>query len=70
MKIIHILEDMEYGYDPCTEKTILFYQSNNGKELLEIMRQHLEKHSIDQKYKMDKITKRRLKFLLSLVPKC
>jgi hypothetical protein len=70
MKILNILEDIEMDSDPCFQKNIQFYQSTNGRELLEIMRKHIENQSIDPRYKMDKTTKKRLRFLMTLVPKC
>lgn len=70
MKILNILEDIEMDSDPCFQKNIQFYQSTNGRELLEIMRKHIENQSIDSRYKMDKTTKKRLRFLMTLVPKC
>ena len=70
MKFLNLLEDYELDSDPCVEKTIKFYQSNEGRELLEIMRKHLDGQSTNPNYKMDRPTKKRLRFLMTLAPKC
>ncbi len=70
MKISNILEDIEMDSDPCLDRTIKFYQSNEGRELLDIMRKHINSRSSDPRYKMDRITKKRLRFLMTLTPKC
>lgn len=70
MKLTNILEEIDSEYDPCIERTVKFYQSSNGKELLSILREYFDNQSVDGKTKMDRFTKRRFRFLMSLVPKC
>lgn len=65
-----LVEDFVDEIDPCFEKTMNFYQSKEGIELMNILRTHLDSKNSDPKYKMDRIIKRRLKNLLKMVPKC
>lgn len=55
---------------PCFEKTMKFYQSKEGQELMSLLREHMEKKNLDPKYKMDREKKKRLKYLVRLTPKC
>jgi cell division septum initiation protein DivIVA len=55
----------ELEVDPCFEKSVKFYQSKEGRELLDLMRKQ-----IDGKIKLTKDERKRLRYLVRLTPKC
>jgi hypothetical protein len=55
----------ELDVDPCFEKSVKFYQSKEGRELLDLMRKQ-----IDGKIKLTKDERKRLRYLVRLTPKC
>ena len=55
----------ELDVDPCFEKSVKFYQSKEGRELLDLMRKQ-----IDGKLKLTKEERKRLRYLVRLTPKC
>jgi hypothetical protein len=55
----------ELDVDPCFEKSVKFYQSKEGRELLDLMRKQ-----IDGKIKLAREEKKRLRYLVRLTPKC
>jgi hypothetical protein len=68
----YIISESQYNYlkeeldvDPCFEKSVKFYQSKEGRELLDLMRKQ-----IDGKIKLTKDERKRLKYLVRLTPKC
>jgi hypothetical protein len=60
---IYLKEELDV--DPCYEKSIKFYQSKEGRELLDLM-----KKQIDEKIKLTREEKKRLRYLVRLTPKC
>jgi hypothetical protein len=60
---IYLKEELEV--DQCFEKSVKFYQSNEGRELLDLM-----KKQIDGKIKLTREEKKRLRYLVRLTPKC
>lgn len=65
-----LLKEDELDRDPCFEKSIKFYQSKEGRELLDLIRKQLEGSSLDPKFRLSKDEKKRLRYLLRLTPKC
>jgi hypothetical protein len=68
----YIVSELQYIYlkeeldvDQCFEKSVKFYQSNEGRELLDLM-----KKQIDGKIKLTREEKKRLRYLVRLTPKC
>jgi hypothetical protein len=68
----YIISESQYIYlkeeldvDQCFEKSVKFYQSNEGRELLDLM-----KKQIDGKIKLTREEKKRLRYLVRLTPKC
>lgn len=61
-------EDVDY--DPCLEKSIKFYQSKEGRELLDMMRKQIDGRASNPKYKLSREERKRLKYLLRLSPRC
>jgi cell division septum initiation protein DivIVA len=55
----------ELDVDPCFEKSVKFYQSKEGRELLDLM-----KKQIEGKIKLTREEKKRLRYLVRLTPKC
>jgi|688.fasta_scaffold784096_2 hypothetical protein len=60
---IYLKEELDV--DLCFEKSVKFYQSNEGRELLDLM-----KKQIDGKIKLTREEKKRLRYLVRLTPKC
>jgi len=60
---IYLKEELDV--DPCYEKSIKFYQSKEGRELLDLM-----KKQIEGKIKLTREEKKRLRYLVRLTPKC
>jgi hypothetical protein len=60
---IYLKEELEV--DQCFEKSVKFYQSKEGRELLDLM-----KKQIDGKIKLTREEKKRLRYLVRLTPKC
>jgi hypothetical protein len=63
--IVYKFLNEELDVDPCFEKSVKFYQSKEGRELLDLM-----KKQIDGKIKLTKEEKKRLRYLVRLTPKC
>jgi len=73
----YIVSESQYVYlkeeldvDPCFEKSVKFYQSKEGRELLDLMRKQIDGSSVDPKVKLTKEEKKRLRYLVRLTPKC
>ena len=73
----YIVSESQYVYlkeeldvDPCFEKSVKFYQSKEGRELLDLMRKQIDGSSVDPKMKLTKEEKKRLRYLVRLTPKC
>jgi hypothetical protein len=73
----YIVSESQYVYlkeeldvDPCFEKSVKFYQSKEGRELLDLMRKQIDGSSVDSKVKLTKEEKKRLRYLVRLTPKC
>jgi hypothetical protein len=64
-----LLED-DMDFDPCYEKSIKFYQSKEGRELLDLLRKQIEGSATTPNYKLSKEERKRAKYLLRLSPKC
>ena len=65
---IYLKEELDV--DPCFEKSVKFYQSKEGRELLDLMRKQIDGSSVDPKMKLTKEEKKRLRYLVRLTPKC
>lgn len=65
---IYLKEELDV--DPCFEKSVKFYQSKEGRELLDLMRKQIDGSSVDSKVKLTKEEKKRLRYLVRLTPKC
>ena len=63
-------EEVDSEIDPCFEKSVNFYQSKEGRELLDLMRKQIDGSSSTPKVKLTKEERRRLRYLLKLTPKC
>lgn len=57
-------------YDPCYEKSIKFYQSKEGRELLELLRKQVDGMATNPRFKLSREERKRVKYLLKLTPKC
>jgi len=73
----YIVSESQYVYlkeeldiEPCFEKTVKFYQSKEGRELLELIKKQIDGLSVDSKVKLTKEEKKRLRYLVRLTPKC
>lgn len=73
----YIVSESQYVYlkeeldvDPCFEKSVKFYQSKEGRELLDLMRKQIDGSSTDSKVKLTREEKKRLRYLVRLTPKC
>lgn len=73
----YIVSESQYVYlkeeldvDPCFEKSVKFYQSKEGRELLDLMKKQIDGSSVDSKVKLTKEEKKRLRYLVRLTPKC
>ncbi len=64
------LFEEEFDTDPCFEKSVKFYQSKEGRELLELMRKQIDGKTTDPKFRLTKEEKKRLRYLIRLTPKC
>jgi hypothetical protein len=64
------LFEEEFDIDPCFEKSVKFYQSKEGRELLELMRKQIDGKATDPKFRLTKEEKKRLRYLIRLTPKC
>jgi hypothetical protein len=58
---IYLKEELDV--DPCYEKSIKFYQSKEGRELLDLMKKQIDG-------KITREEKKRLRYLVRLTPKC
>jgi len=65
-----INEEIDSEYDSCFEKSVKFYQSKEGVELLDLMRKEIDGRTLNPKIKLSREERRRLKYLLRLSPKC
>ena len=65
----NLLED-EMDYDPCYEKTLKFYQSPQGVELLGLLRKQMEGLSQNPRFRLDKQSRKKIKAFAKMVPKC
>jgi hypothetical protein len=65
-----INEEIDSEYDSCFEKSVKFYQSKEGIELLDLMRKQIDGSSSNPKIKLSREERRRLKYLFRLTPKC
>lgn len=65
-----VKEDMDLDTDPCFEKSVKFYQSKEGRELLDLMRKQIDSTATNPKFKLTRDEKKRLKYLVRLTPKC
>ncbi len=65
---IYLKEELDV--DPCFEKSVKFYQSNEGRELLDLMKKQIDGSSMDGKIKLTREEKKRLRYLVRLTPKC
>ena len=63
-------EEIDSDYDPCFEKSVKFYQSKEGRELLDLMRKQIDGSTMIPKVKLTREERKRLKYLLRLSPKC
>jgi len=63
-------EEVDSEIDPCFEKSVKFYQSPEGRELLDLIRKQIDGSSSTPKFKLTREERRRLKYLLKISPKC
>lgn len=63
-------EEIDSDYDPCFEKSVKFYQSKEGRELLDLMRKQIDGSTMNPKVKLTREERKRLKYLLRLSPRC
>lgn len=63
-------EEIDSDYDPCFEKSVKFYQSKEGRELLDLIRKQIDGSAMNPKVKLTREERKRLKYLLRLSPKC
>ena len=63
-------EELDSDYDPCFEKSVKFYQSKEGRELLDLIRKQIDGSAMNPKVKLTREERKRLKYLLRLSPKC
>lgn len=73
----YIVSESQYVYlkeeldvDPCFEKSVKFYQSKEGRELLDLMRKQIDGTATDPKFRLTKEERKRLRYLVRLTPKC
>lgn len=73
----YIVSESQYVYlkeeldvDPCFEKSVKFYQSKEGRELLDLMRKQIDGTATDPKFRLSKEERKRLRYLVRLTPKC
>ena len=65
-----VSEELDSDYDPCFEKSVKFYQSKEGRELLDLIRKQIDGSTMNPKVKLTREERKRLKYLLRLSPKC
>ena len=65
----NLLED-EMDLDPCYEKTLKFYQSPQGIELLSLLRKQMEGLSQNPRFRLDKESRKKIKNYIKMVPQC
>jgi len=65
-----VSEELDSDYDPCFEKSVKFYQSKEGRELLDLIRKQIDGSAMNPKVKLTREERKRLKYLLRLSPKC
>ena len=65
-----VSEEIDSDYDPCFEKSVKFYQSKEGRELLDLMRKQIDGSTMNPKVKLTREERKRLKYLLRLSPRC
>jgi hypothetical protein len=65
---IYLREELDV--DPCFEKSVKFYQSKEGRELLDLMRKQIDGTATDPKFRLSKEERKRLRYLVRLTPKC
>lgn len=64
-----MIED-ETGVDPCYERTLKFYQSSQGQELLQLLRKQMEGISQNPKFRLDRQSRKKIKSYIKMVPQC
>lgn len=65
-----VSEEIDSDFDPCFEKSVKFYQSTEGRELLDLMRKQVDGPKSNPKTKLSREERKRLKYLLRLSPRC